>query len=738
MTLRMRRILRLVGLCWGLPFAASALVSGSNAGTTAGRALSTSGAGSSGGTASAPSVAPDLFTGSASYGLPIEAPPGRHGLQPQIALLYRSTNGYGLLGPGFELELGAIERRTKGGVSFSNSDRSQAFVLRAPGTVADLAYDPGAAQYHVQFESDFARIRKLTAGDGNPYWEVTDKKGTKYLYGETAASRQSDPANATKIFRWSLDRVQDTNGNYMTVSYRTNGTHNEPLEIDYTGNTAGLSPTNSITFQYGAGRSDWSDVADYVPGFKEQWLDLLGSITVSAGGQTVRAYNLTYAGSAATGRYVLTGVTQVGKDLSTALPSVTCDWSSQRPAGAVIIAALVKYAPWNGKQTMRPADVNGDGYDDIVLGPDTNGAWFVMAGGPTGFHDLGQWVTGAHAGFATDSTAQSHIMVGDFNGDGKQDILVPDPGLNINNFPNNWYVERSEGDHFVEALWLSNSAYLNTWWGHPGRIHPVDVDGVGRTDVLLGPDSNGNWFLLYSQGSLFVERGIVAATGFSEPPLNAFPFATDSDAPVYYADVTGDGKTDIILGPDSNGTWYVMVNTSVASTATPPTPILSFAPPVVWATNKYTGADPARVAAVDINGDGKADLLMGPDGNGNWSMLTSTGASFVDMGIVLTGAYGGTDANRVRAVDLNYDGYTDILIGPSSSGQFFWVQNIGSRLVDQGAWMTYGGVNWDGFLSTGDIWPMDVATETVSSTWSPAPTTREIGSASPAPRRIPI
>ena len=58
----------------------------------------------------------DLFTGRFSYGIPIEVPQGRGGLQPSLGLNYSSAGGNGWCGVGWSLEPGCIVRRTDQGV----------------------------------------------------------------------------------------------------------------------------------------------------------------------------------------------------------------------------------------------------------------------------------------------------------------------------------------------------------------------------------------------------------------------------------------------------------------------------------------------------------------------------------------------------------------------------------------------------------------------------------------------
>jgi hypothetical protein len=62
-------------------------------------------------------TAPDLFTGNLAQTIPIQVVPGRRGMQPDLALRYRSSGGNGFAGVGWDLDLGSVERRTKDGLS---------------------------------------------------------------------------------------------------------------------------------------------------------------------------------------------------------------------------------------------------------------------------------------------------------------------------------------------------------------------------------------------------------------------------------------------------------------------------------------------------------------------------------------------------------------------------------------------------------------------------------------------
>src|SRR5262249_16605474 len=60
--------------------------------------------------------APDLFTGTGNFTVPIAVPPGRNGFQPQLNLVYSTGNGNGPFGLGWALSVPGISRKTSKGI----------------------------------------------------------------------------------------------------------------------------------------------------------------------------------------------------------------------------------------------------------------------------------------------------------------------------------------------------------------------------------------------------------------------------------------------------------------------------------------------------------------------------------------------------------------------------------------------------------------------------------------------
>jgi hypothetical protein len=185
---------------------------------------------------------------------------------------------------------------------------------------------------------------------------------------------------------------------------------------------------------------------------------------------------------------------------------------------------------------------------------------------------------------------------------------------------------------------------------HPYSVAAIDVNGDGKPDLLVVNRSDDTV-------SVLLNTTAPGATTPSFAPQR--DFATGSDPRwVTPVDINGDNKPDLIVA-DSHDTVWVLLNTTSAGAATP-----SFAPQRTFAT----GAVPVSVTAVDVNGDGKPDLVVVNRSDDTVSVLlntTSPGAttpSFAPQQTFATGAR----PNSVMAVDVNGDGKPDLIVANRS------------------------------------------------------------------------
>jgi fibronectin type 3 domain-containing protein len=625
--------------------------------------------------------------GEATYAVGIQIPAGIAGIEPSLTLMYSSDSGNGRLGVDWNLG-GTSEmhrcpqtRAQDGAVRAIMLDANDRLCLDGMRLVlVSGTYGAEGAEYRTEIDGYTKIISHTSVGSGptvsnGPAWfEVWTKAGQYKTYGNSTDSRVIavgvSPATARV---WALNRVQDALSNYMTYTYTQDTVNGDyyPATISYTGNaTLGQAPTNQISFVWAA-RPD--PVVVYQAGAQIKGIVRLTDIKtyINSGSTLVRDYQLAYSTSPTTSRSEITGITECPAS-GACLPATSFTWTNHvkgmNNKGAAITGV---YGNWETSGRVFVADVNGDGIADIVMGPDANGNWYVMLGTGTGFVDQGAWITGVDAEWTAGADG---IRVMDVNGDGLADIeMGPDAN-------GNWYVLLSTGHSFVDGGAWATGKYAN-WTGARERIYVIDVNGDGLADLVLGPDASGNWYVLESTGTGFVDKGAWAT--------NAYASWVGATNRTFVADVNGDGLQDIVLGPDPSGDWYVLRSTGTG-----------FVNDGAWITGAdaewYGGTDGIR--AMDVNGDGLADIEMGPDANGDWFVLLSTGKSFVNAGAWATGKYANwTSArNRIYATDTNGDGLQDLLLGPDGNGDWYVLRSTGTSFVDDGAVLTGAYGNWTG------------------------------------------
>jgi len=570
---------------------------GKEAGTSKTSGMSTMGmtssGGSGGGATGTSSLVTDisLFTGAATSKIPILVPPGRNGISPNLSLSYNSYQKNGWIGVGWNLDMGSIRRSTKKGLDYTAND----FVAGMNGPSDELVQreDWGSGYYGVKIEGTFYKYYLNPSTGG---WEVTTKDGTVYYYGTTVASRHDDPSDSSKVFKWCLDKVEDTNGNYMTVSYvKPDYQNNGQIYLDtieYTGNGS-LEPSNYVKF-YLKNRND--NEVMYTSHFKVVTAKRLETIEVHADGNTVRAYVLQYTQSAGTSRSLISSVQQYGSDVTldgngtvmggTALPPTNLDYKDgDGTMTFTTYANPINTGAVNGGTAIYVGDWNGDGMTDVMWYDKSDGYnyWFVNNGDMT-------FTTYANPINTTAINRGTRIYVGDWNGDGMTDVMWYDSS----DGQNYWFVNNGDMTFTTYANPIETTA-INSGTA----IYVGDWNGDGLTDIMWYDSSDG-------QNYWFVNNGDMTFTTYANPIETT---AINSGTAIYVGDWNGDGLTDIMWYDSSDGQNYWFVNNGDMTFTTYANPIETTA--INSGTAIYVG---------DWNGDGLTDIMWydSSDGQNYW------------------------------------------------------------------------------------------------------------------------
>jgi VCBS repeat protein len=270
------------------------------------------------------------------------------------------------------------------------------------------------------------------------------------------------------------------------------------------------------------------------------------------------------------------------------------------------------------------ADVNGDGKEDVIVANQLDNTVSVFLGQPNG-------IFGARQNFPT-AAGPVALVVADFNHDGKLDLAVVASSANV-----------------VSVLLGNGNGTFRPAVNYPTGQGPYalaagDFNHDGNVDLAVvdscGPNSCSNTV------SILLAKADGTFQSKKDYPVGATPIAIAAH------DLNGDGNLDLAVANSGGNSISILLGNANGT----------FKPSIEAATE----AAPCGIAIADFDGDKIPDLAVTHQ-NAPWALT------------VLKGNGNGTfqteqqvaqlvDTNEVVAVDVNRDGKTDLVLTVVSQG----------------------------------------------------------------------
>lgn len=640
-------------------------------------------------------------SGSASYTIPLKTPPGAGGLKPELSITYSSSGSNGMLGVGFGMSgLSAINIAQRnlqddGVVRFDFDNVSYELDGERLVSIKDSP-DENQAEYRTE-QNNFSKIQSFTSGGKIDYFLIHTKSGLIKEYGRTIDSKVDGNRLNSKPFFWAVNKISDTNGNYINFTYEESPDQIEyyPKRIEYGGNTeAGVQTSQIIEFDYEI-RPDANE--RYFDNIKIVKKRRLKEIRIISNSTVIRRYSFDYTFDV---RSKLTAIHEIGSDDKSLRPT-RFNWQETTNFGFTHSGSPFSTSAFNKDTKLLAADLNKDVKVDIILYDTETGSTKVYLNQGNGQFE--------ETSLDVSIGAKKEIFFQDLNLDGATDIVV----WNKTTGQFSWILNRGNGSFYFYAGGQPLLNYTSEF--KQGELSFSDVNSDAQPDLF--------WYNKETGSSFFY----VAASNDPNETLSYQKYTGPSsdyfkDNQVNLNDLNGDGLPEIVIyeskdeGGDKVRRLNYLLNTSTSLN-------LEFNDRNL---STYISSDTLSVFKKEIqprvgdwNGDGLSDYMwVDPKTGENFWYLNLGDPAPAPIQVInpINPSILKSDSAVLYLNDWDKDGLIDVVWQNYVSGETKWYTNKGNfvfslngnvdlldtMLIKQGSGLVFG--DWTGNGAGSVLW----------------------------------
>jgi glucose/arabinose dehydrogenase len=500
-------------------------------------------------------------------------------------------------------------------------DTSTGFATGTPGGLRDLKVDAVGNLYYLSGGDGTVRRISYQAP------QITGQPADQTVTAGQPATFSAAASGPSLTYQWQ---------HLVGTTWTTVGTNAATLTIANAQSADAGSYRVTVSNSFGSVTSNTASLTVGVPGSAP-------AITTQPTDQHVNVGQPAAFSVAAAGAIPLTyqwqklvgsSWTNIGSDA----PTLTINPATTDDAGSYRVVVSNAF----GSVTSNPANLTAAATQPFAVGADAGGAPTVTMYNPDGSTLF------SVTPFDTSFTGGVRVATGDFNGDGVADLVVgTGPGIATQ-------VEVLDGKD--QHVIFSTAPFESSFTGGV-YVAAGDLTGDGTPDLVITPDQGGGPRCRVFNGNGF---GLVADFfGISDPNFRG-------GARAAVGDVNGDGVGDLVVAAGFQGGPRVAVWDGRTLPSGDPVRLFND-----FFAFEQTLRNGVFVTAGDIDGDGKADIIAGGGPGGGPRVTVFSAADLLSSGggtlTQLANFFGGDPNNRggirVAAKNLDGDAKADLVVG---------------------------------------------------------------------------